>query len=130
MPNADQLVAIVVWPGVHLLYYHSLLLGNKNFSNWCTLTDVASSCNYAKVILDQWQARCKNIFDSVECVLTVDFGSGCFIAKTVIQRNWSWGSYQRSQLFTCENLNSVIPTFCLEIPFCGDKASAKQLPSV
>lgn len=72
----------------------------------------------------------KNIFDSVECVLTVDFGSGWFTTKIVIQRNWSWGSYQRSQLFTCENLNSVIPTFHLEIPFCGDKASAKQLPSV
>lgn len=130
MPNTDQLVAIVMWPGVHLLYYHSLLLGNKNFSNWCTLTVVASHCNYAKVILDHWQARCKNIFNNMKCVLTVDFSYMWFIAKIVILRNWRWDWHQKSQLFTCENLNSVIPAFHLEIPFCGNKAWAKFLPSV
>lgn len=32
----------VMWPSIHLLYYHSLLLGSRNFSNWCTHTDVTS----------------------------------------------------------------------------------------
>lgn len=129
LPNTDQLVAIFMWPGVHLLYYRSPLLGNKNFSNWSTLSDVASHCNYAKVILDQWQARFKNIFNSMKCVLTVDFSYAWFIAKIIIPRNWRWGWHQRSQLFACANLNPVIPAFCLEIPFCGNKAWAKWLPS-